>query len=133
MRNYFAIAFTIVYLTLTVGVAKTTHYCMGREKHSSLFSSTTKKCGCSLFLQASSACCDDQHEIVKIDDDQAGSHALSIAAPEFSLLGEVFTLNDEIVSVHASRQHCEIELDPPPPKVPLYQSFCSLVFYDSFV
>ena len=28
--NYFAIAFTCVYLTRAVGVAKTTLYCMGR-------------------------------------------------------------------------------------------------------
>lgn len=30
MKKLFAIAFTCVYLLLTVGVIKNTHYCMGR-------------------------------------------------------------------------------------------------------
>ena len=133
MRNYFAIAFTFVYLTLTVGVAKTTHYCMGREKHSSLFSFTTEKCGCSLFRQVNNACCADQHEIVKIADDQSGGKITNTPVPEFNLLGEVFTLNEEIVSSYAARHQGEIEINPPPPKIPRYQSHCSLVFYDASV
>ncbi|HRI78282.1 MAG TPA: hypothetical protein PLR06_02000 [Cyclobacteriaceae bacterium] len=133
MRNYFAIAFTIVYLTLTVGVAKTTHYCMGREKHSSLFAFSTQKCACALFLQVKNDCCEDQHDIIKIEDDQAGSKVVNVAAPQFYLSGEVFTLNEEIVSSYASRFQSEIDIHLPPPKIPLYQSFCSLVFYDSIV
>ena len=133
MRNYFAIAFTIVYLTLTVGVAKTTHYCMGREKHSSLFSFTTQKCGCSLFRTPKNACCEDHHEIVKIDDDQSGGKITNTPIPEFNLLGEVYTLNEEIVTSYAARLQGEIEINPPPPKIPRYQSFCSLVFYETIV
>ena len=132
-EKLFCHSVTIVYLTLTVGVAKTTHYCMGREKHSSLFSFSTKKCGCSLFLQVNNTCCADQHEILKIDDNQSGGKITHTPIPEFNLLGEVYTLNEEIVSSFASRFQDETEVNPPPPKIPRYQSFCSLVFYDASV
>ncbi len=36
MKKLFAIAFTCVYLLLTVGVSKNTHYCMGRINPSPL-------------------------------------------------------------------------------------------------
>lgn len=38
MKKLFAIAFTCVYLLLTVGVTKNTHYCMGRINPSPLAS-----------------------------------------------------------------------------------------------
>lgn len=132
MRNYFAIAFTLVYLTMAVGVAKTTHYCMGQEKHSSLFSFSTKKCPCSLAAREKMPCCDDEQEIFKIEDDHASVHVLISPVPQFSLICEV-------VSPASKAEHYTVsfyageDFTIPPPKVPLYQSFCSLVFYDALV
>jgi hypothetical protein len=132
MRNYFAIAFTLVYLTLAVGVAKTTHYCMGREKHSSLFSFTTKQCPCSVFAKEKMSCCDDDQQIVKIEDDQSSGHVLNSPVPDFTLIGELFSLVLSQPVVQES-SYAVSEINIPPPKVPRYQSLCCLVFYDSIV
>jgi hypothetical protein len=121
-----------VYLTLTVGVAKTTHYCMGREKHSSLFSFTTKQCPCALFAKEKMSCCGDEHEILKIDDDQSGGHVIHPPVPEFNVIGEIFSLNRR-APVLTESSYTVAEINIPPPKVPRYQSLCSLVFYDSLV
>jgi hypothetical protein len=129
VRNYFAIAFTLVYLTLTVGVVKTTHYCMGREKNSSLFSFSTRQCPCSLFAKEQMSCCDDEHEVLKIDDDQSGGYVLVSPIPDFNLIGEIFSQNQKDTGIIESF-HFQGPADIPPPKVPRYQSLCSLVFYD---
>jgi len=131
MRNYFAIAFTFVYLTLTVGVAKTTHYCMGREKNSSVFSFTTEKCFSSPMMTEPMSCCKDKHEIVQIEDDHSGNQVLNSPDPQFNLIAELYTLQEELITSHTIASYVSEENDLPPPKVPIYQSICSLVFYDS--
>jgi hypothetical protein len=131
VRNYFAIAFTCVYLTLTVGVAKTTHYCMGQEKNSSLFSFTTKKCACSLFSAEVNNCCAEDSKIVKIEDDHAGGQVLEVGAPILNFLSETYSFDEAILLTYKYRFSITDKFDQPPPPVPLYQSFCSLVFYES--
>jgi hypothetical protein len=133
VRNYFAIAFTCVYLTLTVGVAKTTHYCMGQEKSSSLFSFTTKKCACSLFSSALNNCCNEDSQLVKIQDDQSGGPVLEMAAPVLNFLANIYSFDKAIVLEYKYRFCTADKFDQPPRPVPLYQSLCSLVFYDSVV
>lgn len=133
MRNYFAIAFTCVYLTLAVGVAKTTHYCMGREKHSTLFSFTTTPCGCSLFMKERSSCCDDQQEIVKISDDHSSGQVLQSPDPQFNFLGVLFSAQLIVDPVSTVVQKLAKEDNLPPPRIPIYKANCCLVFYDSLV
>ena len=130
VRNYFAIAFTCVYLVLTVGVAKTTHYCMGRLNQSDLFSFTTKKCRCSVFLKASAPCCKDEHELIVIDNDQNQEVVLSANAPGFFEIGTLFT--ESLLHTAAiegdNNESFFSDSSPPPPK-PLFKLHCSLVFY----
>jgi hypothetical protein len=131
VRNYFAIAFTCVYLTLTVGVAKTTHYCMGQEKNSSLFSFTTKKCACSLFSAQLNGCCEEDSQIVKIEDDQSGGLVLELAPPVLNFLSEIYSFDRATILKYDYRYCSTDKFDQPPQPVPLYQSHCSLVFYES--
>ena len=131
MRNYFAIAFTIVYLTLTVGVAKTTHYCMGREKNSSLFSYSTQKCICSLSAKEPMPCCKDTHDLLQIEDDHSAGSIINSPAPQFNLIGPLYSEVVKSTQLSVLIFYTAEELNLPPPKVPLYQSYCSLVFYDS--
>ena len=70
-EKLFCHSVTIVYLTLAVGVAKTT-LLYGPGKHSSLFSFTFEKFDYSLNRQVNNAYCGDLHEIVKIEDDLSG-------------------------------------------------------------
>lgn len=130
VKKLFAIAFTCVYLTLAVGVVRTTHYCMGRVKSSSLFSFETVKCPCFLYSRTiNNKCCADEHEIIKIEDDHAGVAAISLV-PDFFQIGLLFETTEvnNIVAVHVDQA---VEESPPPlSDIPLFTKYCSLVFYD---
>jgi hypothetical protein len=129
MNKLFAIAFMCIYLLLSVGVVKTTHYCMGREKSTELFSFESKKCPCSLFLQENNDCCNDEHEVLLIDDSQKVAHSIAPISPDFFLIGTIFNQADTQVIEQPIRQYISTDFSPPP-KEPLYQINCSLVLYD---
>jgi hypothetical protein len=130
MRNYFAIAFIIVYLILTVGVAKSTHYCMGRLNNTTLFSFDSKKCACSLFQDEPPTCCHDEHEIVKLDSDQQVQLIAQIVSPSFFLI-ETFTLDSLLsIGVVSSLFNASNPIDKPPCwPVPIFKMNCSFTFY----
>jgi hypothetical protein len=132
VKKLFAIAFTCVYLTLAVGVVQTTHYCMGRVKSQVLFSYESIKCPCSVVAKyARSGCCNDEHEILKIDDDQAASTVVSLV-PAFFEMGKV--LSDVVLFEKDQDNRVVSNESPPPlPALPLFKKHCSLVFYDDAV
>ena len=130
MKKLFAIAFTCVYLTLTVGVVQTTHYCMGRVKSQVLFSYESIKCPCfEVSKYGKLDCCNDEHQILKIDDDHAASTVVSLV-PAFFEMGEALYA---VVSLEKDHDKLTVakESPPPPPPVPLFAKHCSLIFYDS--
>ena len=129
MKKLFAIAFTCVYLTLTVGVVHATHYCMGRVNSSAFFSFESKKCVCELFASRNDkSCCDDEVNLIKIDDDQSVSVPLTVT-PDFFFLAELtFSLVEESIAQPGS--YFLITHDKPPGnRVPLFVQHCSLIFY----
>jgi hypothetical protein len=115
---------------MSVGVAKTTHYCMGREKSTNIFSFESEKCPCSLFLAENSPCCDDEHEVLIVDDSQTQTTSLAPVSPEFFELGDVLHAKSEQIFVYASTQFISADFSPPP-KEPLFKINCSFVFYES--
>lgn len=129
MNKLFAIAFMCIYLLMSVGVAKTTHYCMGRAKSTKIFSFESKKCPCSAFLPQNNDCCDDEHELLIVDDSQTQSLALAVPVPDFFEIGKIFQVQPEEVFVYASTQYFNEDFSPPP-KEPLFKMNCSYVFYD---
>ena len=133
MNKLFAIAFMCIYLLLSVGVVKTTHYCMGREKSTELFSFQAKKCPCSLFLAENSDCCKDEHEILSIDDFQTLAHTFAPQSPDFFLIGHTFSAEVEVPILDQSHTQLFTMDFRPPPKEPIYQTNCSLVLYDDEV
>ncbi|MBX2945644.1 MAG: hypothetical protein KF725_07400 [Cyclobacteriaceae bacterium] len=129
MNKLFAIAFTCIYLLLTVGVAKTTHYCMGRAKSAEIFSFEAQKCACSGFTPENSGCCQDEHEIIKVDDNQSFTVSLVLDAPA---LFSIRTVNDqlEFVSIiDRTSVYTHIDDYIPPPEA-LFKVNCSFLFYD---
>lgn len=106
---------------------------MGREKSTNLFSFEAKKCPCSLFLPENNGCCNDEHEILTIDDSQSFTAVFAPVTPEFFLIGS--TYSDKVISEIIAQPITQyIDLDfSPPPKDPLYKVNCSLVFYDEEV
>ena len=134
MKKLFAIAFTCVYLTLAVGVVQTTHYCMGRVKSTSLYSFESVKCPCYLFAtDGKGKCCNDEHEVIKIEDDHAASNVVVVAINLFEI-GQVFQTKSEESKLQAASHSFIDDSSPPPlPKVPLFQKNCSLIFYDTMM
>jgi hypothetical protein len=131
MRNYFAIAFTFVYLILTVGVAKTTHYCMGRLNTSSLYTFDDAKCACAAFaasIKASKSCCKDEHELITLDNDQSQTAIATISIPVFFVIQTLFVAVDrqDVLQLHQPRIFTS---SSPPVQPPLFKLHCSLLFY----
>jgi hypothetical protein len=119
-----------IYLLLSVGVVKTTHYCMGREKSTELFSFQVQKCPCSELLVGFSGCCQDKHEILTVDDSQSLTAALAPISPDFFLIGSLYSEgNLEQIIAQPITQYIKPDFLPPPQE-PLYKINCSLVLYD---
>jgi hypothetical protein len=114
---------------MSVGVAKTTHYCMGREKSTKVFSFESKKCPCSAFLPINNDCCDDKHELLIVDDSQTQTLTLAPPTPDLFQIGETYQVQQEIVFAYTSMQFIKPDFSPPP-KEPLFKTNCSFVFYD---
>jgi hypothetical protein len=129
----FAIAFTCVYLHLSVGVVKTTHYCMGRESSFSLYSFEGKRCPCSLFLSnlEKKSCCSDSTELLVLDDDQTPLYTLSLNGPDYFFISELYPV-EVIASPELVRIVNEVAVKEPPPllKEPLYKTLCSYTLYE---
>ena len=128
MRKLFAIAFTCVYLTLTVGVAHTTHYCMGRVKSSQIFSFESEKCFCALFaFPAAKGCCDDESRLIKIKDDQAAAGEVSISPEYYAICELEVSAGDD--HYNYSLPTSEQDEAPPGERTPLFVKHCSLILY----
>ncbi len=132
MKKLAIISLSCLYLLLSVGVAKSTHFCMGREQNTSLFSFEAKKCYCFRSAEQTKSCCADEHELVKIENDQSASQVIHLPTPEFNLISELFFEQQKVLLL-PSVLLVAVEVNPPPPKIPIYQTVCSLVFYESVV
>lgn len=126
MKTFFAIALNCVYLTLAVGVAKTTHYCMGRENHTSHFSFDVEPCACFKFMGAASDCCENESVLLQVDDVQSASPQLSIQPVQLPFLFEFL-----YAIVDVPQQSCSNEFSPEkflrPPPLKAYIENCSLI------
>ena len=130
MKNLFAIAFSTVYLTLAVGVAKTTHYCMGRENKSAHFSFQVDPCICGKLLGASSGCCDDETVLVQVSEDQVMAGPLSLTLADLPIIAVFECLPD--LSTVENNNICHVPEDyPPPPETKKYLKHRSLLMYES--
>jgi hypothetical protein len=104
---------------------------MGREQNSSLFSFEAKKCPCFRSMGTTKSCCEDEHEIVKIEDDHSTSQVAQSPTPTFNLISVFFFETETLFP--KPEQLSFAELDLAPPKIPIYKAVCSLVFYESEV
>ena len=103
---------------------------MGREKSTELFSFESQKCPCSLFLPENGGCCNDEHELLSVDDSQSFTTSFTPKLPDLFLIGDTFSNESDIQIIEKSLTQI-ITLDfLPPLKEPLYKINCSFVFYD---
>lgn len=115
-----------LYLLFSAGVVKATHFCMGREASVRFFTGEPSRCACSSFT-SEDGCCDDEHDLLKVEDSQKHISQFQLNLPVLSLLGEVHSLMASD-SNHADRV-VEFRHEPRLP-VPLYQVYCTYVLYD---
>lgn len=117
-----------VYLLFSVGVVKATHFCMGKEASVSFFSTDTEKCACSLSGLEKTACCDDEHALLKLQDSQKNFSFFHMGLPVLTFLGEIYSSRfDPGTEV---TQYGVNASDPPPIEITLYKLYCKYVFYD---
>lgn len=129
MKTFFAIAFNCVYLTLTVGVVHTTHYCMGRLNNSSYFSFQVDPCICSVLAGERASCCDNESVLLQVDDDQTQTAPVEISPVQLPRLEVIdYSLASQTLEEKTTGFFPEKYLRPPPTKA--YLLNCSLIFYD---
>lgn len=83
-------------------------------------------------MKTSDDCCDDQLEVVKIDNDQTAGLVLHSPTPEFNLICELFVEDGNNTVLNPSFEFTS-DHNLPPPKVPIYKKVCSFVFYESVI
>jgi hypothetical protein len=119
-----------VYLLFSVGIVKATHFCMGREASVTFFSAEAKKCSCSLFAPEKNSCCDDEHELIRLENEQKIMSNISLAVPQWIVL-ENLDMIQRIADVQSEALlQGDWIAEHLPPKIPLWKTNCCLLFYD---
>ena len=77
----------VCYLAVSSGVIINFHYCMNRLASTELFAYEGERCGkCGMHTDESNGCCRDEVKIVKMNDDQKLTVALSYILPSLDAL-----------------------------------------------
>lgn len=103
---------------------------MGREASVVFFSAEADKCVCSKFMKEKNTCCDDEHEVIRIEDEQKAITVFSLSLPQWFVLEKLYTERLVACASAPVKQSGYGLRDFPPPKLPLFQTHCSYVFYD---
>jgi hypothetical protein len=125
-----AILFASVYLVFSVGVLKATHFCMGREASVRYFTAESKKCPCSLFAGEKNSCCDDEHNLLRLENEQKTVVAFTLPVPQWMELQDLSLTTSHFNLQVTQPEQPERSFSLPPPKIPLWKSQHRLVFYD---
>lgn len=128
------VAFAAIYLLFSVGILKSTHYCMGRASSVVLFSANASECACEVVFGEleEDTCCSDENEVMRISDDHKTIGTYTIRIPHLYILDDLYTTQLIALAVPEQEFQSHQRNDRvPPSKVPLFQTHCSLVFYDS--
>jgi hypothetical protein len=128
IRKISSILLVGIYLLFSIGVLKATHFCMGRKSSETFFTTESKKCVCSAFMEEKGACCDDEQGLVKIDNEQKTISILSLNVPQWMVLEKLYT-EQLLATAEPASNDLQVR-DLPPPDRPLFKIHCSYVFYD---
>ena len=118
-----------VYLMFSVGIIKATHFCMGREASIALFTTEAEKCACSIYAGEKDTCCDDDHELIRLEGEQKIISTFTLSSPQFFYVDELYTETFVALS-EGKRDWVHPADDARQPKVPRWKMHCSLVLYD---
>ena len=130
MKKSNIILLALFYVLLSAGIAKSTHYCMGKVLSVAYFSTQADTCVCDDSTEAMHGCCKDETELIKIEYDQ---QKVKLDLDEKSL----YFIKPVIVPTEFSALINNIEEDfefhgydlPPPNKIPVYKLNCNFTYY----
>lgn len=86
----FSSILTVFYLTFSIGVGVSSHYCMGVLKDVS-FGMEAERCVCA-DSEMFGDCCEDVHQLFQIDDDQQGGQFKIFFSQVFDLKAALFPI-----------------------------------------
>lgn len=129
MRKIALMHIVLIYVLLSVGVAKSTHYCMGRVQNMALFSTLAE--GCFAADERKMPCCEDTLEYLSLDDEhQSETFKTSIQNSAVLFLPEYFELEFQSL-INVSDETSSSDL-PDPPELssePIYITAHQFTFY----
>jgi hypothetical protein len=128
IRNAAAVLLIGIYLLFSVGILKATHFCMGRKASEAFFTTESRKCACSAFMDEASDCCDDEHGLLKIENEQKTISVFSLNVPQWMVLENIY-IEQRVAEAEPFNKEFGTR-DLPPPDRPLFKIHCSFVFYD---
>lgn len=80
---------TMIYMTVSSGVAMEIHYCMGKRAGVEFYGTANDKCGKCGMKDTKKGCCHDEHKFIKIEDSHKNVYNdISFSAGEIALLTE---------------------------------------------
>jgi hypothetical protein len=127
------VALISIYSLFSIGIVKATHFCMGREASVAFFSAEAKKCACSIYAGEKDSCCDDEHELLRIENEQKVVSAFALQLPQWIELGDLLIDTNVVHSKIESPPWDKFNQQSFPPKIPLWKMQCKMVFYDNGV
>ena len=117
-----------MYLLLSVGVVRSSHFCMGREINVAYFSH--KADGCFTSDDRKMPCCEDVTEIVNIDEDHQGVNFQTSISNSYIILPSLIALEyQSFINLVDEQQFKNV---PDPPNLwekSIYIKFHSLTYY----
>lgn len=127
LKNLISILSISLYLLLSIGVLKSTHYCLGQVKDVNYFSIEDK---CSDEQQAPHSCCDYLVEVLQLDDDQQQTKAQFSSDENSSVVPIIFPIEFTFLTAEIESEVDYILSESPPLiKRPLYQLNCNYTYY----
>ena len=84
MKKFIFIFFSFFYLTSTSGISLNVHYCGGKIKHVSFYSSSEKNC-CGK-KKMNKKCCKDKVAYFKIKDNHKSNQFAKVTTPSFKFI-----------------------------------------------
>jgi len=132
MKRIVSISFVLIYLLLSVGVAKSTHLCMGRVMDTAYFSFDSNACfDMPEMNNMVKHCCDDETELLKIEEDHQKSETSDINKSLFTIGPVLVPVEFTSLQTAGNLENDVFYYIDPPPLLfeSLYELECRYTFY----
>jgi len=94
MKKFFLSILTLMYMTVSSGIAMEIHYCMGKRAGIEFYGSDSDKCGRCGMTEKKTGCCHDEHKFYKLSDDHKNvSNTISFSAGDIAISNDVPLFN----------------------------------------